>query len=228
VELPYRRRRPPRGTMYITTRRATTTTAAMATMATLDAATIMAGIIRACPCRPEAPPFAAFRLHARPRSAPRTHARAVPPRAPAQQTGRPPFAPALPPCARAHGPFVVGVAVGVGGAPALAHVVADFPQLAEHTHCFAPPEERQRRIPHRAIRGEAKSRSRACRDAEVDSPGRSRLSASRGNRADRRISRHTARRKFLPSREKWSSLVSCAPALAAQPRPQARGLEQEM
>ena len=185
------------------------TTAAIATMATVDAATIMAGIIRACPCRPEAPPFAAFRLHARPRSAPRTNARAVPPRAPAQRSGRLPHARALPACAGAHAP-------------------ADFPQLAEHTHCFAPPEERQRRIPHRAIRGEAKSRSRACRDAEVDSPGRSRLSASRGNRADRRISRHTARRKFLPSREKWSSLVSCAPALAAQPRPQARGLEQEM
>jgi hypothetical protein len=30
-------------------------------------------------------------------------------------------------------PSVVGVAVGVGGVPALAHVVADFPQLVQHT-----------------------------------------------------------------------------------------------
>src|SRR4029453_1924059 len=35
-------------------------------------------------------------------------------------------------------PFVVGVAVGVGGAPAFASVVDDCPQLAQHTHRFAP------------------------------------------------------------------------------------------
>jgi hypothetical protein len=41
------------------------TTARTRTMATVDPATITAGIIRACPCRPEATPFVALRLHAR-------------------------------------------------------------------------------------------------------------------------------------------------------------------
>src|SRR4029453_13488512 len=35
-------------------------------------------------------------------------------------------------------PFEMGVAVGVGGVPALAHVVADFPQLVQHHHRLTP------------------------------------------------------------------------------------------
>lgn len=82
--------------------------AAIATMATVDAARIMARIIRTCQCRPEAPPFGAFRLHARPHSALRTHARAVPPCGRAQPSGRLPHARALPACARAHAPACSG------------------------------------------------------------------------------------------------------------------------
>jgi hypothetical protein len=84
------------------------TTAAIATMATVDAAMIMAGIIRACPCRPEATPFVALRLHARRHSVLRTHVRAVPPRGPAQRSGRLPCGSALPACAGAHVPVCNG------------------------------------------------------------------------------------------------------------------------
>jgi hypothetical protein len=45
------------------------TTAAIPTMATVDAATIMAGITRTCPCRPQVTPFVPLRLHARPQLA---------------------------------------------------------------------------------------------------------------------------------------------------------------
>src|SRR5512133_43375 len=64
-------------------------------------------IIRPCPCRPELL-FVPLRLHARPHSALRTHAPALPPRAPAQQSGRHPCAPALPACACAHAPACSG------------------------------------------------------------------------------------------------------------------------
>ena len=89
------------------------TTAAIATMATVDAATIMAWITRACPCRPEATPFVALRLHARPHSVLRTHARAVPPRAPAQRSGRLLHGSAPPACAGAHVPVCNGSSSGL-------------------------------------------------------------------------------------------------------------------
>jgi alcohol dehydrogenase-like protein len=41
-------------------------------------------------------------------------------------------------------PFVMGVAVGVGGAPAPAHVVADFPHLVQHHHHRLAPERNAR------------------------------------------------------------------------------------
>src|SRR4029453_2167731 len=115
------------------------TTAAIATMATVDAATIMAGIIRAFPCRPEATPFVALRLHPRPLTVLRIHPRALPLLG-VQLSGGVGFLTA-PLCLLAlalTSPFVMGVAVGVGRAPAPAHVVADFPQLVQHHHRLAP------------------------------------------------------------------------------------------